>query len=65
MKVDNPFDKHLEVNKNIPEETRNAAIYVNDTLNIAWLSAQAIFEDKASPELALEIYDLIQQKAEA
>lgn len=62
MKIENAFDTHLKVNESIPSEIRDAAIDVNDTLNIAWLSAQSIFEDKASPEIAIEIYNLMQER---
>ncbi|RBO82668.1 hypothetical protein [Marinomonas aquiplantarum] len=62
MKIENAFDIHLKVNKSIPSEIRDAAVDVNDTLNIAWLSAQSIFEDKASPEIAIEIYNLMQER---
>lgn len=66
MKTDNPFDKYLEVNRGrIPENILDAAVYTNDTLNIAWLSAQSIFGDKSTPEIALAIYDRLQQAIKA
>jgi len=57
MKTENPFDKHLAVNKGMPEDLRAAAVFVTDTLDVAWMSARAVFESKASPEVALAIYD--------
>ncbi|HXV80306.1 MAG TPA: hypothetical protein VEG60_10545, partial [Candidatus Binatia bacterium] len=45
-----------------PEDLKLAAIYVNDTLHLAWLSAQSIFQDKATPEIALAIYDRFVQR---
>jgi hypothetical protein len=63
MKANNPLDEHLKVSQGkIPEDILNATIYVNDTLYIAWLSAQSIFEDKATPEIALAIYDRLLQR---
>ncbi len=58
MKADNPFDKKLEIWKNrIPQQVRDASVFVTDTLDLSWAAAQSIFEDKATPEIALAIYD--------
>ena len=63
MKVDNPFDKKLEAQGNhIPNSVRSAAVYITDTLDIAWAAAQAVFEDKAEPDHALKILQLILTK---
>jgi hypothetical protein len=54
------FDRRittLDKAKDVPRGVVGNAVYVNDTLELAWLSAQAIFGDKATPEIALEIYD--------
>lgn len=60
MRYDNPFDKKLEVWKGrIPKDTLDAAVFVNDTLVLAWASAQSVFEKSATPEHALAIYDRI------
>lgn len=56
MKAKNPFDIRLE-SPGTPPDVRVAAIFVTDTLDLCWASAQAVFEDKATPELALAIYD--------
>ncbi|MCW8917165.1 MAG: hypothetical protein OQK24_15080 [Magnetovibrio sp.] len=63
MKADNPFDQHLEINKQIPSEIRDAAVFVTDTLDIAWKSAQAVFGSGATTHAALEIYDRIVSRA--
>lgn len=57
MKIDNPLDRHLEFNRSMPEDVRLAAIHVSATLDVAWLAAQSVFEDRATPDLALAIYD--------
>jgi hypothetical protein len=63
MKTDNPFDKKLrEWDKDVPGDIRDAAVYVTDTLELSWSAAQAVFEEKATPELALAIYDRITAK---
>lgn len=59
MKTDNPFDKKLELwGDRVPSSTRDAAVYVTDTLDLAWATAQSIFEDQAKPEHTLEILKL-------
>lgn len=40
-----------------PEDVRNAAVYVADTLDLCWLAAQTLFGNKAKPEHALAIFD--------
>lgn len=62
--MDNPFDKHLEINK-FSADVRESAVFVTDTLNIAWLSAQSVFEDTATPEIAIAIYDRIAARIQA
>lgn len=60
MKADNPFDKKLDVwGDRVPEDVRTASTFVNDTLELCWASAQSIFEDKATPETALAIFDRV------
>ncbi len=62
MKSKNPFDAKLELlhrDPKTPEGLIDAAIYVVDTLGLAWAAAQSVFENRATPELALEIYDRI------
>ncbi len=62
MKQDNPLDCHLKTNGTlIPEPVREAATFTADTLHIAWLAAQSVFEDKATPELALAVLGTIRR----
>jgi uncharacterized protein YjaG (DUF416 family) len=57
---DNPFDKKLEILKGqIPDNVRNAAVFVVDTLDLCMAAARSLFENRATPEHALEIYDRI------
>jgi hypothetical protein len=58
MKIDNPFDKALKI-RNPAEPIRGALVDVNDTLEFAWDSARAVFEEKATPEHAIEIAKLM------
>ena len=62
MKVDNPFDRALDVRK-VPEPFRSAAVDVTDTLDLAWASARAVFEDAATPQHAIHIAQLMLQAA--
>ncbi len=60
MKRTNPFDQKLrDWGESVPADVREASTYVTDTLELCWASARSIFEDEATPELALEIYDRI------
>ncbi|NJL88549.1 MAG: hypothetical protein HC916_01180 [Coleofasciculaceae cyanobacterium SM2_1_6] len=59
MKIDNPFDRMLENYRgHIPGSVRDAAVYVTDTLDLAWAAAQSVFEEQAKPEHALKILEL-------
>jgi hypothetical protein len=54
------FDLRLErIGIEAPPHFREAMIIVHDTLDVAWISAKTIFGDKATPELAFEIYKSI------
>ena len=60
MKTDNPFDKKIEIGKGrIPHKVEGAAIFVTDTLDLCLAAAVTVFEEKATPELALAIYDRV------
>ena len=56
---DGPFETRLQLmnfNPNgVPESFKQAAIAVNDTLDVAWASARQVLGAKATPALALEI----------
>lgn len=56
MQADNAFDRTLEINRDrIPADVRDAAIFIVDTLDLAWKGAQAVFENEAKPEHAISI----------
>ena len=57
MKAENPLDKHLAINKRMPHGLRDAVTEVADLLDLAWLATQSVFEERATPELALGVYD--------
>ena len=65
MKSKNPFDEKINLMNKRPDQVeglafvRDAAIYVTDTVDLAWASALSVFEERATPELALQIYDRI------
>jgi hypothetical protein len=59
-----PFDRKLKIwNDRIPPEIQEASIMVYDTLELAWASAQQIFGEHATPEIAVDIFDLIQSQS--
>jgi len=63
MKTENPFDKKLDIwGSRVSEDLRAAATFVTDTLELCWASAQAVFEDKATPETALAIFDRVTER---
>lgn len=63
MKTDNSFDRKLEARgSRIPDDVRDAAVFVTDTMELCWAAAQAVFEEKATPEAALAIYDRIRAR---
>ena len=37
----------------------DATVYVRDTLNLAWKAAESVFGKRATPEIALALYDRI------
>jgi len=55
------FDRKLERPKAsfAPSGVDEAAIFVNDTMELCWASAQTVFGDKATPDHALAIYDRV------
>ena len=64
MKTDNPFDKKLEINRNIPDSFRHALVNVADTLDFCEAIVQSVFEERATPEHAISICSLV-MKAQA
>lgn len=60
MKIDNPFDKTMEINRRSMDSiTRDALINVTDTLDFCWAAAKAVFEETATPEHALQICEMV------
>lgn len=57
MKVDNPLDKHLDLHKRLPPGLRDAVTDVADVLDLAWLATQAVFEERATPEQAVVVFE--------
>ena len=58
-----PFDKKLDIRgPYIPNEVKDSAIWVNDTLDLCWASAQSVFGEQATPELAVAILDKVMAK---
>ena len=58
MKTKNPFDQKLrDLGNDVPSHVRSGMIYLADTLDISQAVAKSIFEDDATPEITLAIYD--------
>lgn len=65
MKIDNPFDRKLEVQKRMPDEIRTAAVALTDTLDLCWAAVQAVFEKRATPEHALALLPMFMARSDA
>lgn len=65
MKIDNPFDQALDRKKYMPESMRTASTFVTDTLELAWLAAQSVFEQHARPEHAIALLPFFIERADA
>jgi hypothetical protein len=65
MKVKNPFDLKIEVQKGMPSDIRDAAIVLTDTLDLCWAAAQAVFEKQAKPEHAIALLPMFMGRADA
>lgn len=49
----------LDKTRGKPQHIGDSLAYVHDTLETTWLSARVIFGEKATPEVALAIYDRV------
>ena len=59
------FDKKIEqVERAIgsPPHVTEAAVYVRDTLEVAWLAAKSVFGNQANPDVALAVYDMMNEE---
>lgn len=65
MKVENPFDRKIQVQKLMPESIKDAAIELTDTLDLCWAAAQAVFEKRAKPEHALALLPMFMERSDA
>ncbi len=64
MKIDNPFDRALEV-RQVPGFTRIAATDIAGNLELAWDLVRSVFEEHARPEHAVEVCRMFTQRADA
>jgi hypothetical protein len=58
----NPFDRRIDIltkSRETPKGVVDAAVFVHDTIELAWMAAEDVFGDKATPDVALAIYDRI------
>ena len=62
MDANNPFDNALS---HIPDDIKDLAVFVVDTLDLCWKGAKAVFGDQAKPEHAFEIYDRLMSRYDA
>ena len=62
MEHNSKFDRALETRR-VREPYLGAAVDVTDTLDLAWLSAQAVFGAKATPAHAIAVAELMLRAA--
>jgi hypothetical protein len=63
--VTDDFDKKIEqLDKlpGVPDHSTEAAVYVRDTLEVAWLAAKSVFGNRANPDVALAVYDMMNEE---
>lgn len=65
MKANSSFDRKITSQSKMPVEIRDAAIELTDTLDLCWSAAQAVFEDRATPEHALALLPMFMARADA
>jgi len=64
MKVPNPFDDKLTASgRDMPRQIRAPLLAAVDTLEFCWVGCQAVFEDKATPEQALQLLDIVLKRS--
>lgn len=65
MSETDPFERRLKLRQPYtPREITDSAIWVHDTLELCWSSAQSIFKEQATPEIAIAILDKVMAKIE-
>jgi hypothetical protein len=64
MKIKNPIDEYLGANTALPMGVREGTVWVTDTMDLAWKIAQSVFEKKATPEIAVAIFDRLSNRIE-
>lgn len=65
MKIDNPFDRKVEIEGNIiPPFMDEVAAELTETMVLAWAATKAVFEDQAQPEHALKILDILLERTD-
>lgn len=63
MQIDNDFDKKLELYADkVPSDTRDALVHLVDSLDICWAGAQAVFNEQARPEHALDLLRALEER---
>lgn len=65
MKINNPFDTAITVQKRMPSTIRDAAIELTDTLDLCWAAARAVFEKQAKPEHAIALLPMFMERSDA
>lgn len=58
------LDYYAVWQKAAPDEVADAFVYMNDTLEMCWRAAADLFEDRATPEHALAMYDRLINRIE-
>ena len=64
MKIKNPIDQYLGANTALPMGVREGTVWVTDTMDVAWKIAQSVFDKKATPEIAVAIFDRLSARIE-
>lgn len=66
MERNSKIDQHLNAYRNEwPAHVHQAFVTVVDRLDTAWIAAQSIFKDQATPDAAIAIFDRVQVEIDA
>lgn len=61
--ANNAFDRKIDAQKGaLDSSMRDAAIYVHDTMDLAFAAAQSFFGDKPPVEAVMAMYDRISER---
>ena len=63
MQINNLFDAHIQLHSSrMPPLLRDRAIELCDELDLCWLIARSVFEERAEPAQAIALCEQLRQR---